>query len=142
EGMGGQSETALSYLLLGIFAAMIAMSGITKVLIEYLMKVIDNHRYILIGIITLIAVLAETVVPVHIAFIPILVPPLLILFNKMKIDRRAVASALTFGLKAPYILIPVGYGLIYQGIMVKEMQDNGLDISLSDIPLAMVIPVA
>lgn len=142
EGMGGQSETALSYLLLGVFAAMIAMSGITKVLIEYLMKVIDNHKYILIGILTLIAVLAETVVPVHIAFIPILVPPLLILFNRMKIDRRAVASALTFGLKAPYILIPVGYGLIYHGIMVKEMQDNGLDISLSDIPLAMAIPVA
>lgn len=85
--------------------------------------------------------LAETVVPVHIAFIPILIPPLLMLFNKLKIDRRAVASALTYGLKAPYMLIPVGYGLIFHGILATEMQDNGLDIALSDIPYAMLIPV-
>ncbi len=141
EGMGGQSETALSYLLLGIFASMIAMSGIVKVLLNYLMKVIGKRKYLLIFIFVAIGVLAETVVPVHIAFIPILIPPLLMLFNKLKIDRRAVASALTYGLKAPYMLIPVGYGLIFHGILATEMQDNGLDIALSDIPYAMLIPV-
>lgn len=141
EGMGGQSETALSYLLLGIFASMIAMSGIVKVLLNYLMRVIGRRKYLLIFIFVGIGVLAETVVPVHIAFIPILIPPLLMLFNKLKIDRRAVASALTYGLKAPYILIPVGYGLIFQGILVTEMQNNGLEISLADIPAAMLIPV-
>ncbi len=141
EGMGGQSETALSYLLLGIFASMIAMSGIVKVLLNYLLKVIGKRKYLLIFIFAGIGVLSQTVVPVHIAFIPILIPPLLMLFNKLKIDRRAVASALTYGLKAPYILIPVGYGLIFHGILVTEMQENGLDISLSDIPAAMLIPV-
>ncbi|WP_052255722.1 Na+/H+ antiporter family protein [Salinicoccus sp. YB14-2] len=141
EGMGGQSETALSYLLLGIFASMIAMSGIVKVLLNYLMKVIGKRKYLLIFIFVAIGVLAETVVPVHIAFIPILIPPLLMLFNKLKIDRRAVASALTYGLKAPYMLIPVGYGLIFHGILATEIQDNGLDIALSDIPYAMLIPV-
>lgn len=141
EGMGGQSETALSYLLLGIFASMIAMSGIVKVLLNYLLRVIGKRKYLLIFIFAGIGVLSQTVVPVHIAFIPILVPPLLMLFNRLKIDRRAVASALTYGLKAPYILIPVGYGLIFHGILVTEMQDNGLDIGLSDIPAAMAIPV-
>ena len=141
EGMGGQSETALSYLLLGIFASMIAMSGIVKVLLNYLLKVIGKKKYLLIFIFVIIGVLAETVVPVHIAFIPILIPPLLMLFNKLEIDRRAVASALTYGLKAPYMIIPVGYGLIFHGILVSEMQENGLDITLSDIPAAMLIPV-
>ncbi|CAM4254304.1 Na+/H+ antiporter family protein [Lacicoccus alkaliphilus] len=141
EGMGGQSETALSYLLLGIFASMIAMSGIVRVLLSYLLKVIGKRKYLLIFIFAGIGVLSQTVVPVHIAFIPILVPPLLMLFNKLKIDRRAVASALTYGLKAPYILLPVGYGLIFHGILVTEMQENGLDIGLSDIPAAMAIPV-
>ncbi|SOC44282.1 Na+/H+ antiporter family protein [Salinicoccus kekensis] len=141
EGMGGQSETALSYLLLGIFASMIAMSGIVKVLLNYLLRVIGKRKYLLIFIFAGIGVLSQTVVPVHIAFIPILVPPLLMLFNRLKIDRRAVASALTYGLKAPYILIPVGYGLIFHGILVTEMQENGLDIGLSDIPAAMAIPV-
>lgn len=141
EGMGGQSETALSYLLLGIFASMIAMSGIVKVLLNYLLRVIGKKKYLLIFIFVGIGVLAETVVPVHIAFIPILIPPLLMLFNKLKIDRRAVASALTYGLKAPYMLIPIGYGLIFHGILATEMQENGLDIALSDIPYAMLIPV-
>lgn len=141
EGMGGQSETALSYLLLGIFASMIAMSGIVKVLLNYLLKVIGKKKYLLIFIFVIIGVLAETVVPVHIAFIPILIPPLLMLFNKLEVDRRAVASALTYGLKAPYMIIPVGYGLIFHGILVSEMQENGLDITLSDIPAAMLIPV-
>lgn len=141
EGMGDQSETALSYLLLGIFASMIAMSGIVKMLLNYLLKVIGRKKYLLIFIFVGIGVLAETVVPVHIAFIPILIPPLLMLFNKLKIDRRAVASALTYGLKAPYMLIPVGYGLIFHGILASEMQESGLDIALSDIPAAMLIPV-
>ena len=33
--------------------------------------------------------------------------------NKMKLDRRAVACALTFGLKAPYVSLPVGFGLLF-----------------------------
>src|SRR5699024_2829460 len=34
SGMGGQSETALSYILLGIFAVMIGLSGITTILVN------------------------------------------------------------------------------------------------------------
>src|SRR3712207_8057674 len=59
-----------------------------------------------------------------IAFIPILIPPLIPLMNKMKIDRRAVACALTFGLKAPYLSFSVGFGLLYHTIIKKRSEEH------------------
>ncbi len=141
-GMGGQSETALSYILLGIFAAMIAYSGITTILIDKLLGMKKTSKFALLFIIAGLTCLSGNLIPVHIAFIPILIPPLLIFFNYLKIDRRAVACALTFGLKMPYILIPAGYGLIFHGIIAGEMKANGMAVSLSQIPLAMAIPAA
>src|SRR5690625_3994856 len=141
-GMGGQSETALSYILLGIFAVMIGMSGITHVLVNRMLKVFSGKKIVLVFSLAAIACLSQNVIPVHIAFIPILIPPLLILFDKIKLDRRAVASALTFGLKFPYITIPVGFGLIFQGIVVDEMNDNGIDIALGQVTKAMMLPGA
>ena len=44
--------------------------------------------------ITLIACLSQNLIPIHIAYIPILIPPMLVLMNKMRLDRRAVASCL------------------------------------------------
>src|SRR5699024_3378160 len=87
-----------------------------------------------------IACLSQNVIPVHIAFIPILIPPLLILFDKLKLDRRAVASALTFGLKFPYITIPVGFGLIFQGIIRDEMTKNGIEITLQQVTISLILP--
>lgn len=49
---------------------------------------------------------------------------------------------MTFGLTAPYILLPVGFGQIFQGILKDNMKDAGLSVTLADIPVAMVIPVA
>ncbi|MBD7986058.1 sodium:proton antiporter [Sporosarcina sp. Sa2YVA2] len=139
-GMGGQSETALSYILLGIFAAMIAHSGITTILIDKLLGMKKTSKYALVFIIAGLTCLSGNLIPVHIAFIPILIPPLLLFFDHLKIDRRAIASALTFGLKMPYILIPAGYGLIFHGIIAREMEANGMPVSLSQIPLAMALP--
>lgn len=51
--------------------------------------------------ITLIACLSQNLIPIHIAYIPILIPPMLVLMNKMRLDRRAVACCLAFGHKAP-----------------------------------------
>ena len=59
------------------------------------------------------ACLSQNLVPVHIAFIPILIPPLLTVLNRMQADRRAAACALAFGLKAPYICVPFGFGAIF-----------------------------
>lgn len=139
-GMGGQSETALSYILLGIFAALIAHSGLANILIQKLLSLEKPNKYILIFALAIIACLSGTLIPVHIAFIPILIPPLLFFFNQLKMDRRALASALTFGLKMPYLWIPVGYGLIFQGIIANEMTANGMAIVQSQIPKAMAIP--
>lgn len=87
-----------------------------------------------------VASLSQNLVPVHIAFIPILIPPLLKLFEDMKIDRRGVATALTFGLKAPYIMIPAGFGLIFHGFIVDGMEKSGVEITMSQTALSMLIP--
>ncbi|MBS4210410.1 Na+/H+ antiporter NhaC family protein [Bacillus sp. FJAT-50079] len=140
SGMGGQAETALSYILLGIFAAMIAYSGLTTILIDKMLEKKKWNKITLLLIIAGLTCLSGTLIPVHIAFIPILIPPLLIFFNYLKMDRRAVASALTFGLKMPYIVIPVGYGIIFHGILTTEMNANGMQIAQTQIPFAMMIP--
>jgi putative amino acid transporter len=141
DGLGGQGETALSYILLGILSVMVARSGITRGLIRRVLPVIRGKRATALFLIAGIACLSQNLVPVHIAFIPILIPPLLAVFNQMRIDRRAVATALTFGLKAPYMLVPLGFGLIFQNIIVEEMAAAGMPIELGQIPLALAIPV-
>ncbi|MFC0471873.1 Na+/H+ antiporter family protein [Halalkalibacter kiskunsagensis] len=140
SGMGGQANTALSYILLGAFAVMIGYSGITGFLVRHLINALKGKKAFLLLTIAGVACLSQNVVPVHIAFIPILIPPLLHLFDRMKLDRRAVATSLTFGLKAPYVMIPAGFGLIFHGIIADEMTLNGMPIGVSQIPLAMLLP--
>lgn len=141
-GMSGQANTALSYILLGAFAVMIGMSGITGILVKKMLKIFHGKKTWLVLTIAGIAMLSQNAIPVHIAFIPILIPPLLGLFDKMKLDRRAVACALTFGLKAPYMTIPLGFGLIFHGIIQAEMEKNGMEIELLGVSKAMLIPGA
>ena len=87
----------------------------------------------LIFILPVIEILSQNLIRVHIAFIPILIPPLLSVMNKLQIDRRSVACALAFGLKAPYIVIPAGFGLIFQSLIADNMIQNGVKILRSDI---------
>ncbi|PSL42979.1 hypothetical protein B0H94_11262 [Salsuginibacillus halophilus] len=141
EGVSDQAETALSYILLGTFAVMIGYSGITGFLVRHLVQALKGKKAFVLLTIAGVASLSQNVVPVHIAFIPILIPPLLNLFDRMKLDRRAAAVSLTFGLKAPYLLIPAGYGLIFHGIVVDEMEASGMTIGLGEVPLAMALPV-
>lgn len=140
EGMGGQANTALSYIMLGVFAIMIGYSGITNVLVQYLIRTLKGMRGVLLLTVAAVACLSQNVVPVHIAFIPILIPPLLSLFDRMRIDRRAVAAALTFGLKAPYVMLPFGYGYIFHNTIATEMTDSGMNIDRSEIWAAMLLP--
>lgn len=131
--LGGNGENALSYVLLGAFAAGLAYVGIADILSKHLESVIKGKKYTLLAILVICACISGTIIPVHIAFIPILVPPMLALMNEMKLDRRASACALAFGLKAPYITIPIGYGLIFHGIIAANMTDNGMPIDILDI---------
>lgn len=140
DGMGGQAETALSYILLGAFAIAISYTGITTLLVNYLIRILTGKKTMLLLAIAGVSCLSQNVVPVHIAFIPILIPPLLKLFDKMRVDRRAVATALTFGLKAPYVMIPVGFGLIFHTTIIDSMAQNGLEVTTRETTLGMLLP--
>lgn len=133
SGMGGNSETALSYILLGAFAATMAHSGFTNIISGKINKVVDGKKYVLFGILALIAMASQNIVPIHIAFIPIIIPPLLGIMNKLMVDRRAVACILAFGLKMPYIAIPAGFGLIFQNLIADNMIQNGVNVLRNDI---------
>lgn len=139
-GMGGNAETALNYILLGALAAAISQSGVDKVLTQKAAKIIKGNGKKLALLLAFITIFSQNLIPVHIAFIPILIPPLIPLMNEYKVDRRAIASALTFGLKAPYVAIPAGFGLVFHGIMRDEMNASGMHVELADIAKVMWIP--
>ena len=133
SGMGGNSETALSYILLGAFAATMAHSGFTDVISDKIANIVSDKKYVLYLILGLIAMASQNIIPIHIAFIPIIIPPLLTVMNSLKIDRRAVACVLAFGLKMPYIAVPVGFGLIFQNLIADNMVQNGVLVLRDDI---------
>lgn len=139
-GMGGNAETALNYVLLGALAVAISQTGVDKVLTQRLAGLIKENGKLLILLLAFFSMFSQNLIPIHIAFIPILIPPLLPLMNRLKIDRRAVASALTFGLQMPYVMIPAGFGLIFHTVLRDEMASSGLSVSLSAIWQVMWIP--
>lgn len=133
SGMGGNSETALSYILLGTFAAAMTYIGFTDLISKKITNIIGSKKYILLAIICLMAMMSQNIIPIHIAFIPIIIPALIPTMNMLNIDRRAVASVLAFGLKMPYIAIPAGFGLIFQNLVADNMTSNGMEIARSEI---------
>ena len=140
NGMGGNAETALSYILLGALAASIHKTGLAEILAKNIVRWIKGKGTVLILVIAFVASLSQNLIPVHIAFIPILIPPLIKIMNRLKIDRRAVAVALTFGLKAPYLALPVGFGLIFHNIIRDQMIENGMEVTNSMIASVMWVP--
>jgi putative amino acid transporter len=150
-GLGGSAEVALSYALLGGFAVAISKTGLPNLLVDWIIGLISKKgesaaktysKAIIILLILMMSIFSQNLIPIHIAFIPILIPPLLIIFNRLNIDRRLIASVITFGLTAPYILLPVGFGKIFHEILATNMADGGLKVDMSDIPTAMMLPVA
>lgn len=139
-GMGGNAETALSYILLGALAVAIGKTGVADILAVKIGEIVKNKRTMFVLLIALVACFSQNLIPVHIAFIPILIPPLIGVMNKLKIDRRAVACALTFGLKAPYVMLPVGFGLIFHGIVANSLVENGMAAETSMVWKSMLLP--
>ena len=139
NGMGGNAETALSYILLGALAVAIGRSGLAGVASRKITQVVGNKKIAFVFLIAFVSCFSQNLIPVHIAFIPILIPPLLVLMNHMNLDRRAVACALTFGLKAPYVSLPVGFGLLFMTIIKDQMVANGVDVAIQDIASVMWI---
>ncbi len=139
DGMKGNLNIALSYILLGALAVAIAKSNLIKVALNKLIGLMDYKRSTFCFLIAFIACFSQNLVPVHIAFIPILIPPLLHLMNRLELDRRAVACALTFGLQAPYLVLPVGFGLIFQTTILEQLKANGVSTTIVQITGVMWI---
>lgn len=139
DGMKGNLQTALSYILLGAIAAAISKTNLTAYLIKVVSHFVSQKKYVLICSLALLSCFSQNLVPIHVAFVPILIPPLLVLFNKLRIDRRAVACALTFGLTTPYMVLPLGFGLIFQSLLAKNLNDNGVNVALSDVTNTMYL---
>ena len=155
EGLSGGARIALSYALLGAFAMAVAESGLPQLLATKIIgavtrkepeanaKAVGVVKWSLLGGFTLMAVLSQNLIPVHIAFIPLIVPPLLVAMNKLKIDRRAAACALTFGLVTTYMFIPLGFGSIFlNDILLGNIEMAGMDTGGINILQAMGIPAA
>ncbi|MFS0592102.1 Na+/H+ antiporter family protein [Cytobacillus horneckiae] len=149
NGLGGSAEVALSYALLGGFAIAISQTGLPNLLVELIINKVgkegDSRKKVLSKTLIVLAILimacfSQNVIPIHIAFIPILIPPLLKVMNELMIDRRLIASVLTFGLVTPYMLIPAGFGAIFHQLLADNMTSSGLTVNVADIPAAMILP--
>jgi predicted histidine transporter YuiF (NhaC family) len=148
-GLGDGAKIALSYALLGAFAVAIARSGLTDIIAGKIVSAVklhkENHlslvKWLMLGAIILMAVSSQNLVPVHIAFIPILIPPLLAVFNQLNLDRRIIACCITFGLVTTYMWLPYGFGSIFLNQLLHgNISSAGLTIDKSQLPIAMTIP--
>ena len=151
NGLGGSATVALSYALLGAFAVAIARSGLPDVMVRYVIKLVGKKgdskkkalsKALIFFLLLIVSCFSQNVIPIHIAFIPILIPPILKILNELEVDRRLIATILTFGLTAPYIFLPYGFGAMFQGIIADSMDENGVAVALTDIPKAMALPTA
>ncbi len=155
NGLGGGAKIALAYGILGAFALALARSGLPDLLAYKMISTLKGEadikaqnrvKYMIFATVAIAAVFSQNVIPVHIAFIPVLIPPLLIVFNHLQLDRRLVACLLTFGLVATYMLIPVGFGAIFLNDILGQNINTfgkayGFQITYDQIPAAMAIPV-
>ena len=150
NGLSHGAKIAFNYAMLGAFSIVISRSGLTELLAQSILKKLNKEitskrilyfKYFLLLILTLISMSSQNLIPVHIAFIPILIPSLLQIFAKFKIDRRMIACILTFGLITPYMCFPFGFGRIYiNDILVGNLKSNGMNVDPSISVGAMAIP--
>lgn len=153
DGLSGGAQIALSYALLGAFAMAVASSGLPNLLANWLIgklgvdstsartKTIALTKWGMVAGILAMAIMSQNLIPVHIAFIPLIVPPLLAVFNRLQIDRRLIATVLTFGLVTTYMWIPIGFGNIFlNDILLGNIETAGLDTSDINIFTTMTIP--
>ncbi|MDD1961719.1 TRAP transporter large permease subunit, partial [Pseudomonas sp. 39004] len=128
-----------------------AKSGLAHALADRALAMIDRQghanggkvKWLLIGLMLVVAVSSQNILPIHIAFIPLLVPPLLYVLTRLRIDRRLIACVITFGLITPYMFLPVGFGNIFLNeILLANVARAGVDVSGVNVTHAMAIPAA
>ncbi|MEO5311771.1 Na+/H+ antiporter NhaC family protein [Corynebacterium sp. c24Ua_83] len=153
EGLSGGAKIALSYALLGAFAMAVASAGLPKLLADSLLgklgvtneetksRAVAVTKWLMLAGILAMAVMSQNLIPVHIAFIPLIIPPLLSVFNKLQLDRRLVTCILTFGLITTYMWIPLGFGSIFlNDILLGNIDNAGMTTDGINVMKAMGIP--
>jgi predicted histidine transporter YuiF (NhaC family) len=149
EGLGSNAVIALSYALLGSFAVALSRTGLPELMVSKAILLVGKEgetrkkslsKVLILFVILMISSFSQNLIPVHIAIIPIFIPPLLTVLNELEIDRRLVATVITFGLITPYMWFPVGFGSIFHEILQTNMKDSGMTVKLDQIPSAMTIP--
>jgi len=150
----GGAQVGMTYIMVGAFAVALARSGILDWLAQKMtqrlnrdsVQVRNQVKWTLFFIFIVASLLSQNLIPVHIAFIPVLIPPLLNMMNKLKIDRRAVACILACGISSSYLLLPFGFGAIYLNEILLENINTvggglGLEATAGMAPKAMFFPV-
>ena len=154
-GLAGGAKIALSYALLGAFAMAVAHSGLPALLARAIVnrmrnadaassaRVARGAKWGIVGGVLVMGVMSQNLIPIHIAFIPLLIPPLIGVMNELKMDRRMIACAITFGIVTAYMFFPIGFGRIFlHDILYKNINDAGMDVTSVNPMAAMAIPAA
>ena len=151
NGITAGAEVALNYAFLGVFAASLSKIGFTDYISSMTLKMfakdkvcdpkkIQTKVIFLELFLLMFGIFSQNLIPIHIAFIPIFVPPLINIFNKACVDRRKIACILAFGLVTPYIFLPVGFGEIFlRNVVSKNMATNGINVNLSNLDLVKIM---
>lgn len=153
-GLAGGAKIALSYAMLGAFAMAITHSGLPQQLAGAVVRKLNSGsrpdhvnvgggkvKWLLLLVILCMGVMSQNVVPIHIAFIPMIVPPLLLVFNRLQVDRRLIACVITFGLVTTYMFLPYGFGAIFLNeILLSNIRAAGMDTQNINVMQAMMIP--
>ena len=146
EGIAAGTTTALSYAVLGAFAVAISYSGLSQAMANLIIGRAKHGKgsgikWLLIIALLAMSIMSQNLVPIHIAFIPLVVPPLLLVMNRLKLDRRLLACTVTFGLVCTYMFVPYGFGDIFLNkILLGNISKFGMDVSGVNIYQAMAIP--
>lgn len=148
-GISNGANIALSYAMLGAFAVAISKSGLPELLADKAVKQLSSYgaktkiKWLLMMVITAVSISSQNIIPIHIAFIPLLIPPLLYVMSRLQLDRRMIACIMTFGLITPYMFIPVGFGNIFLNqILLKNITSSGMNVEGINVMHAMAIPAA
>ncbi|WP_337982999.1 Na+/H+ antiporter family protein [Lysinibacillus sp. C5.1] len=150
EGLGAGATIALSYGLLGGFAIAISKTGIPDLFIAGMLNVLNKNgssnrkglvKVLIFLLIFIMAIFSQNLIPIHIAFIPLLIPPILKVLNMLEVDRRIIATLIAVGLIGTYSFVPAGFGAIFQEIVSTQVTNAGMVAQASDVPVAMAIPI-
>jgi len=141
SGTSKNAELAVDFILLGIFAAGLNRLGLTTLLAKGIEKFVHGNKFLVLLFIGILSYVSGNILPIHIAFIPILIPVLLPLMNKLKLDRRAVVCVIVFGLLTNYITFPIGFGNLFYALIETNMKENGMEYNAfsSFMPVALFI---